>query len=64
MSHETKHHQINHPSNQTHWDEIVREYVDSMRFGTVAVLVQDQHVIEIEKTERHRIANSTAPNRK
>lgn len=36
------------------WLEVVREYVESLRFGTVAITIQDGRVIQIEKTERLR----------
>ena len=43
-------------SNQSNWLDVVRDYVGSLRFGRVEVVVRDQRVVEIEKTERIRLA--------
>ena len=40
------------------WEEIVCDYVDSLQFGTVEVVVRDQRVVEIEKTERLRLTKT------
>ena len=37
------------------WQEIVRQHVESLRFGTVEIIIHDSHVIQIEKTERVRL---------
>lgn len=43
---------------ENNWLEVVRDYVSSLRFGTVEVLVRDKQVVEIEKTERVRLAKN------
>lgn len=43
---------------ENNWLEVVRDYVGSLKFGTVEVLVRDQKVVEIEKTERVRLAKN------
>ena len=37
------------------WLEIVREHVNSLRFGVVEIVVHDSKVVQIEKTERVRL---------
>ncbi len=44
------------------WQEIVRQHVESLRFGTVEIIVHDSRVIQIEKTERVRLGKSGAGN--
>ena len=38
------------------WLEVVRRYVESLRFGAVEIIIQDGKVIQIEKTERLRFS--------
>jgi len=38
-----------------HWLEIVRDQVNSLRFGTVEIVVHDSRVVQIERTERVRL---------
>ena len=40
------------------WLEIVRQQVESLRFGTVEIVVQDSRVVQIERTERVRLAKA------
>ncbi|MGC3960024.1 MAG: YezD family protein [Verrucomicrobiota bacterium] len=40
------------------WQEIVRQHVESLRFGTVEIIVHDSRVIQIEKTERVRLGKT------
>ena len=40
---------------EQNWQEIVRQHVESLRFGTVEIIVHDSRVIQIEKTERVRL---------
>jgi len=40
------------------WEDIVRQHVESLRFGTVEIIVHDSRVIQIEKTERVRLGKS------
>lgn len=42
------------------WQEIVRQHVESLRFGTVEIIVHDSRVIQIEKTERVRLGKAGA----
>ena len=37
------------------WLEIVRQQVESLRFGVVQIVVHESHVTQIEKTERVRL---------
>lgn len=37
------------------WLEFVAKNVKSLRYGAVEIIVQDSHVIQIEKTERLRL---------
>jgi hypothetical protein len=43
-------------SSEQNWQEIVRQQVESLRFGAVEIIVHDSRVIQIEKTERVRLA--------
>ena len=42
------------------WQDIVRQHVESLRFGTVEIIVHDSRVIQIEKTERVRLGKTSA----
>jgi hypothetical protein len=50
----------NHPlsagteADRDNWLEIVRQHVQSLRYGVVEIVVQDSRVVQIEKTERTR----------
>jgi hypothetical protein len=37
------------------WLELVRQQVDSLRYGVVEIVVHDSQVTQIEKTERLRL---------
>jgi hypothetical protein len=50
-----------HPS-EPDWIAIVREKVESLRFGVVQLVVHDGRVTQIERTEKTRL-NSTAGDR-
>ena len=48
------------------WLELVRQQVDSLRYGVVEIVVHDSQVTQIEKTERLRLdkpASEKRPNR-
>ena len=47
-------------SSEPNWQEIVRQHVESLRFGTVEIIVHDSRVIQIEKTERVRLTKGGA----
>ncbi len=38
------------------WLDIVRQKVESLRFGVVQIVIHDGHVTQIERTEKTRIA--------
>jgi len=42
------------------WLEIVRDQVNSLRFGVVEIVVHDSKVVQIEKTERVRLDRGQA----
>jgi hypothetical protein len=46
-----------------HWLEIVRDHVNSLRFGAVEIVVHDSRVVQIEKTERVRLDKSQPESR-
>jgi hypothetical protein len=37
------------------WLDIVRQHVDSLRFGVVQIVVHDSQVTQIDRTERVRL---------
>lgn len=39
----------------TNWLEVVRQQVNSLRYGVVQIVVHDSQVTQIEKTERVRL---------
>lgn len=48
------------------WLDIVRDQVNSLRFGTVEIVVHEARVVQIEKSERVRLdkkENETRPGR-
>ncbi len=42
-------------NNYPEWLSVVREKVETLRFGVVQVVVHDSKIIQIERTERIRI---------
>ena len=42
-------------NDEAKWLELVAQYVKSLRFGVVEIVVHDSRVIQIEKTERVRL---------
>ena len=42
------------------WVEIVRQQIGSLRFGVVQIVVHESHVVQIERTEKLRVAQSPA----
>ena len=42
------------------WLELIREKVQSLRFGVVQVAVHDSKVTQIERTEKTRLNNAKA----
>lgn len=46
--------------NQTDWLSIVREKVESLRYGVVQIVIHDSQVTLIERTEKTRLPQSEA----
>ena len=44
--------------NQTDWLSIVREKVESLRYGVVQIVIHDSQVTLIERTEKTRLPQS------
>ena len=44
-----------------HWLELVREMVQSLRFGVVQIMVHDSKVTQIERTEKTRLKTESGP---
>jgi hypothetical protein len=44
--------------NVSAWIEIVRQKVESLRFGVVQIVVHDGKVTQIERTEKTRLGGS------
>jgi len=42
-------------TNQPEWLELVREKVETLRYGIVQIVVHDSRVTQIERTERTKI---------
>jgi len=40
---------------QPEWVGLIREQVASLRFGIIQVVVHEGRVVQIEKTEKHRL---------
>jgi hypothetical protein len=51
---------MNPASEQHPWIEIVREKVESLRFGLVQIVVHDSKVTLIERTEKTRLDDAPA----
>lgn len=47
--------QSSHPADPPEWLALVRETVESLRFGVVQIVVHDRKVTQIERTERTRL---------
>lgn len=47
------------------WEEVVRQLVSSLRFGVVQITVHESHVVQVERSEKVRLAqpSSQKPNR-
>jgi hypothetical protein len=41
--------------NQPDWLTLVREKVETLRYGVVQIVVHDSHVTQIERTEKTKI---------
>jgi hypothetical protein len=45
----------NNTQSSTDWLELVRQKVQSLRFGVVQIVVNDSRVTQIERTEKTRL---------
>ena len=47
------------------WEAVVRQLVGTLRFGVVQITVHESHVVQVERTEKVRFAQSASqkPNR-
>ncbi len=47
------------------WEGVVRQLVNTLRFGVVQITVHESHVVQVERTEKVRFAQpaSQKPNR-
>jgi hypothetical protein len=45
----------NNTQSSTDWLELVRQKVQSLRFGVVQIVVDDSRVTQIERTEKTRL---------
>ena len=41
------------------WLELVRQQVNSLRFGVVQIVVHDSRVVQVDKTERVRLGQES-----
>ena len=48
------------PAEKPEWLEVVRQHVNSLRYGVVQITVHDSQVTQIEKTERVRLDKARA----
>jgi hypothetical protein len=48
------------PVEPANWLELVAEQVDQLRFGVVQIVVHDSRVVQIERTEKVRLAHHAA----
>ena len=47
--------------NERDWLELVREKVQTLRFGVVQIVVHDSKVTQIERTAKTRLDDAAAP---
>jgi hypothetical protein len=48
----------NNTQSSTDWLELVRQKVQSLRFGVVQIVVHDSKVTQIERTEKTRLQSA------
>jgi len=51
------------PANPPDWIAVVREKVESLRYGVVQLVVHDGRVTQIERTEKTRLVPTPAAGR-
>ena len=47
---------VQKPMEPANWLEVVAEHVGNLRFGVVQIVVHDSRVVQIERTEKVRLA--------
>lgn len=48
-------HKIKRSQEQHQWKEKIEELLKNMKYGNITIIVQDGKIIQIDKTEKHRI---------
>lgn len=48
-------HNIKKSQEQSQWQEKIEELLQNMKYGNITIIVQDGKIIQIDKTEKHRI---------
>ena len=48
-------HKIKRSQEQHQWKEKIEELLKNMKYGKITIIVQDGKIIQIDKTEKHRI---------
>lgn len=48
-------HNIKKSQEQHQWKEKIEELLQNMKYGNITIIVQDGKIIQIDKTEKHRI---------
>jgi len=51
---------LHKPVEPANWLELVSEQVGKLRFGVVQIVVHDSRVVQIERTEKVRLAHHAA----
>lgn len=51
----------NNPAQTADWLPLVRQKVETLRFGVVHLTVHDGRVVQIERTEKIRLDHPAAP---
>ena len=51
------------PANSPEWIALVREKVESLRYGVVQLIVHDGRVTQIERTEKTRLPSAPTAER-
>ena len=49
-------HKIKRSQEQHQWKEKIEELLKNMKYGNITIIVQDGKIIQIDKTEKHRIS--------
>lgn len=48
-------HNIKKSQEQPQWQDKIEELLQNMKYGNITIIVQDGKIIQIDKTEKHRI---------